>query len=115
MDIKAGELVHYITIQSKSIIEDENGIESEQWTDYKKLWAKVSPLSARDLVASQAAQAQTIARMKIRYRDDITTEMRVIHRNRIYAIDSPALADDQSGLVYCTFMLSNGVEKYSDD
>lgn len=112
MSISAGELRHRITIQTKSIERDENGFESQVWADYKKLFARVTPLSAKDLIAAQAAQAQTVARMKIRYRTDITTEMRVIHRGYIYAIDSPAQADNQSGLEYCTFLLSDGVEKF---
>lgn len=114
--MRSSELRHRITIQSKNSGRDEDGFPvAEKWTDYKKLFARVTPLSAKDLIAAQAAQAQTVARLKIRYRTDITTEMRVIHRGYIYAIDSPALADNQSSLEYCTFLLSDGVEKFGGE
>ncbi len=114
--MRSSDLRHRITIQKKTSGRDENGYDiGETWADHIKLWAKVSPLSAKDLLAAQAAQAQTVARMKIRYRTDITTEMRVIHRGYIYAIDSPPLADNQSGLEYVTFLLSEGVEKFGGD
>lgn len=108
------ELIHRVTIQKSNGGRDENNYEvDEVWSDHIKLWAKVTPLSTKDLIAAQGAQAQTVARMKIRYREDITTKMRVIHRDHIYAIDGPPQADAESGLEYQTFMLSDGVEKYA--
>lgn len=114
MSVRAGELRHRVTIQKSNGGRDENGYEiDEVWSDYIKLWAKVTPLSTKDLIAAQGAQAQTVARMKIRYREDITTKMRVIHRGYIYSIDGPPQADAESGLEYQTFMLSDGVEKFN--
>jgi SPP1 family predicted phage head-tail adaptor len=74
------------------------------------LWAKVSPLSAKDLIAAQAAQSQVVARLKIRHRTDIDSSMRVVFRGETYAIDSPALNDDETGNIYSTFLLSKGVK-----
>lgn len=114
MSLRAGDLRHRVTIQVSSSDRDEDGNFIEPtWSDHIKLWAKVTPLSTKDLIAAQAAQAQTVARMMIRYRMDITTEMRVLHRGYIYAIDGPPQADAESGLEYVTFMLSDGVEKYA--
>lgn len=50
----------------------------------------------------------------MRYRTDIDTTMRVIHKGIIYAIDSPALDDSGKGNEYCTFMLSGGIERFPD-
>lgn len=115
MDL-AQELRHRVTIQQKYVERDENNYPlPEIWIDYAKIWAKVTALSAKDLLAAQAGQTQTVARMKIRYREDIDTTMRVIHKNRIYAIDGPALDDPNSSYEYVTLLLSNGTEKYKID
>lgn len=113
MGRRAGELRHRVQIQKKTSGRDENNYPiPEGWSIHKVLWAKVTPLSARDLIAAQAAQSETIARLKINYRTDIETTMRVIHKGRIYAITSPALDDPESGNEYCTFTLSGGLEKF---
>ncbi|MBC9229191.1 phage head closure protein [bacterium SPL81] len=114
--INAGELCHRVVIQRNvSIDRDEFGHEQPaDWQVFLTLWAKVSPLSAKDLIAAQAAQSQVIARLKIRYRTDIDSTMRVIFRGEIYSIDSPALNDDETGNIYSTFLLSKGVEKFKE-
>ncbi len=112
--ISAGELSHRVIIQRNVNNErDEYGHEQPaNWQVFLTLWAKVSPLSAKDLFAAQAAQSKVIARLKIRYRTDINSSMRVVFRGETYAIDSPALNDDDTGNIYCTFLLSKGVEKF---
>lgn len=91
---------------------DEDGFPIEGgWSEYKKLWAKVTPLSAKDLIAAQADQSEVVARMKIRYREDITTKMQVIWKGRIFSIQSQALDDNETGNIHCTFLLGQGLEK----
>ncbi len=104
---RAGELCHRITIQKLTSGRDEDGYPlPEQWTDYVQLWAKVTHLSGKDLIAAQASQSKVIARLKIRYREDIDTTMRVIYKGRAYAIDSQPLEDTNSGYESVTFLLS---------
>ena len=114
MGIAAGDLRHRVTIQAYADGgRDADGFPMPSaWTDYTQLWAKVTPLSSRDLIAAQAAQSEVVARMVIRHRTDITTDMRVIYRGKIYAITSPGLDDNESGLVYTTYQLSGGVERF---
>ena len=67
MGQNAGELRHRVTIQHYVAGgRDEDGFEIEgSWQEYKKLWAKVTPLSAKDLISAQADQSEVVARMKI--------------------------------------------------
>lgn len=113
MDIRAGELCHRITIQHYVAGgRDEDGYPIEgSWQEYKQLWAKVTPLSAKDLISAQADQSEVVARMKIRYREDINTTMQVIWKGRIFSIQSQALDDNETGNIYCTFLLGQGLEK----
>ncbi|MEL4299816.1 MULTISPECIES: phage head closure protein [Acinetobacter] len=113
MGQSAGELRHRVTIQQYSQGgRDEDGYPIEgSWQEYKKLWAKVTPLSAKDLISAQADQSEVTARMKIRYRTDIDTEMQVVWKGRVFSIKSQALDDNEDSYTYCTFLLGHGVEK----
>lgn len=113
MGQNAGELRHRVTIQHYTEGgRDEDGFPiGGGWSEYKKLWAKVTPLSAKDLIAAQADQSEVVARMKIRYREDITTKMQVIWKGRIFSIKSQALDDNEDSYTYCTFLLGQGLEK----
>ena len=111
MNSLANELRHRITVQVMGPDRDEDNYPIPVvWTEYKKLWAKVTHLSGKDLIAAQANQSKVVARLKIRYREDITTEMRIIYKNKVYGIDSQALEDTNTGYEYVTFLLSQGTE-----
>ncbi len=108
----ASELRHRVTIQILGPDRDSDNYPiSVEWVEYKKLWAKVTHLSGKDLIAAQANQSKVVARLKIRYREDINTEMSVIYKGKRYAIDSQALEDVGSGNEYITFLLSEGIQR----
>lgn len=108
----ASELRHKVIIQTKSVASrDEDGfILPNAWTTYKKLWAKVTPVAARDLALGQSELTEVTARLKIRYRTDIDTTMRVLWKDKTYSIVSEGLDDNVDGYTYSTFNLSSGVE-----
>lgn len=107
MSQNAGELRHRIMVQHFTSGRDEDGYPTpEQWVDLMPLWAKVTHLSGNDLIAAQASNSKVVARVKIRYREDIDTTMRVIYKSKTYAIDSQPLEDTNSGYESVTFLLS---------
>lgn len=112
----ASELRHRVEIQSLGEGgRDEDGFYlPRSWTTYKNLWAKVTPVAARDLAIGQSELSEVTARLKIRYRTDINTSMRVLWKDKIYSIVSEGLDDNVDGYTYTTFNLSSGVE-VSDD
>lgn len=118
MAVAAGELRHRVTIQQYiKGGRDEDGYDlPSSWTALKKIYCKITPLSTKDLLSAQAADSEVSARMKVRYQAGLTidTEMRVIWKDRIFAIDSQGLDDADSGLEYTTFNLSGGVEQFKD-
>ena len=117
MGVRAGQLRHRVTIESyNSGGRDENGFETPAtWTEHSKLWAKVTPLSSKDLISAQGEQSEVTARMMVRYNTDIDTGMRVIWKDRVFAIDSQGLDDNEDGMTYTTFNLSGGIEKFKDE
>ena len=108
----ASELRHKVVIQSK--VEggrDEDGYNlPNAWTTYKTLWSKITPVAARDLAIGQSELTEVTARLKIRYRTDINTTMRVLWKDKIYSIVSEGLDDNVDGYTYTTFNLSRGVQ-----
>lgn len=112
MGVRAGELRHRVTIQSyNSGGRDADGFETPAtWVEHTKLWAKVTPLSSKDLISAKGELSEVTARLKIRYRTDINTDMRVIWKGRTFAIDSEGLDDNEDSMTYTTFNLSGGVE-----
>lgn len=118
MALQAGELRHRVTVQSYvSGGRDDDGYDlPSQWLDYKKAYAKITPLSTKDLLSAQAADSEITARIKVRYHTgiDIDTTMRVIWKGHIFAIDSQGLDDSDTGVEFTTFNLAGGIEQFKD-
>ncbi|MDZ3990373.1 phage head closure protein [Pseudomonas sp. Teo4] len=110
--MRAGDLRHRIELQQKVSSRDpDTGEYGElEWQKFATVWAQVSPLSARDLVAAKAAQSEATARMVIRYRLGVLPTMRIIYRGEVYSIEGPPLEDDKSGREYLTILVSKGVK-----
>lgn len=63
-----------------------SGASAATWSDLATVWMSIEPLRGRELFAAQEHFAEVTARIRIRYRDDVTAEMRVSHEGVIYAI-----------------------------
>jgi len=103
---RAGELCHRVTIQHKTTVYDEYNYETEAWTEFKRLWSKVTFLSVKDGLTAKAAGSETTARLKMRKRKDIDTGMRVLFDGQTFQIVSPPKPDNENGRIYMTLELS---------
>ncbi|MGB2081902.1 MAG: phage head closure protein [Psychrobacter sp.] len=114
MPVRAGQLRHRVTIEKHNAGgRDDDGFElPSEWVQHSKLWAKITPLSSKDLISAQGEQSEVTARMMVRYNTEIDTGMRVIWKGRTYAIDSQGLDDNEDGMTYTTFNLRSGVENH---
>ncbi|QXH44277.1 phage head closure protein [Pseudomonas xanthosomatis] len=111
--MQAGKLRHRIDIEEQNTPRDPvTGEYGEpQWVArWPKCPARIEPLSARDLVAAQAAQSEATARIVIRYRAGVLPTMRAIYRGEVYSFVGPPLEDPKSGLEYLTILVSKGVK-----
>jgi SPP1 family predicted phage head-tail adaptor len=84
--MRPGRLNKLIVVQSREETTDEYGGPVYEWGDVSTVWARILPLSGRDLIAAQAAQNETVTRFFIRYRSDITTDMRIVYKEKNYDI-----------------------------
>lgn len=108
--MRNGPLRHRITLQQRGLVQDpDSGEMIPGWTDWAKVWARIDYLSARDLIAAQAAQSKITARIVMRYRPGVLPTMRILYRSKVYSIEG-ALPDNKSGLEYLTLPVSEGVK-----
>lgn len=86
--MQAGKLRHTITIQSRTQTVDGFGGQVNAWTDYRDAKAAVETLSGRELVAAQAAHAESSVRFKTRFFDGLVTTMRIVYSGKYHDIIS---------------------------
>lgn len=109
MSLAAGRLRHWVRIER--LVADEVDTYGDTlpslWETVAEVWAEVAPLSAREFIASQAAQSQVTAKITIRSRE-IDATMRIVYRGKNYNI-AGVLPDNWSGQEYLTLPVSEGV------
>ena len=87
-----GELNRRITILKRSIFTDDNGFETEEWIDYKTVWAKVRNLNGRELFQAQQVHSKASKKVIIRYLNDldgslnpnVSLEYKIKYKNNNY-------------------------------
>ena len=84
--MRSAYLNNRVLIQSKTLLRDSFGQSIPTWTDFANLWANVLFQNGKEFNASNKEIAQTLASVRIRYRLDITTQMRVVFRGINYNI-----------------------------
>lgn len=89
MTYTAQELNRKITFRELTITQDpDTGEMIEVWTDLVSVFAKVEPLVGREYLAAAAIQDEIPTKFTMRYRGDITPEMRIAFDGDEYDITS---------------------------
>lgn len=85
-----------IIIQRLVTVTDELGQELEdEWQDFKAPWATIKTMQGREYFAAATAQAENTYRFIIRYTTDVTNDMRIIYKGRVFDIIEPPINDDE--------------------
>lgn len=112
MSLEAGPLRHRVTIERQVQTTDpvEGTVDVTWQVHCKDIYARVEPLNARELVASQALQSSVNVRITIRYRPGLDSTMRIRHKDKIY---NPlgVIPDKDSGLEFLVIPCSEGPSK----
>lgn len=107
MTLDVGKLRHRLKILAPIETQDAvTGEISSSWYELAAVWGSFEPYSTKDMLAAAALQDKTSIRAVVRFRDDITSKMRVSFRDKLYEISGAPLADADSGLEYMTLMLA---------
>ena len=107
MSLDAGKLRHRLVLLALTEEQDSDSGEMEEtWETYDTVWGSFEPYSTKDVLLARSVQEQSSVRAVIRYREEVTSDMRVSFRSRVYKIDGPPLTDADSGFEYMTLMLA---------
>lgn len=89
--IRAGSLNRRVTIEKRSSTRDAGGQLVDVWTEYATVWANVITQAgigfvSQQFVAGGAERNRATMSFRIRYRTDITADMRIKHQGAYYEI-----------------------------
>lgn len=106
--MRAGTLNRRVTIQRQDTAQNDWG-ESIGWVDVDTVWANIAHKSGLESVKSDTDVSIVTASIRVRYREDITAGMRVVHRNLIY--DIRAVLPDAVGREYVDLVCQQGAKR----
>ena len=85
----AGEMTQRIRIERRFQGQDNTGQPIDEWRTVATVWAAVEPLQGNAyFLARQIPTHVCEARVRMRYREGIEPGMRVVHRSKLYDIES---------------------------
>ncbi len=91
--MRAGQLRTWVTIESRSDTRAADGSLVEGWSAVDSTWASVVDLRGREYLAAQEAHADVTTRIWMRWRDDVTTTMRITTTNPDRTLEIEAVID----------------------
>jgi len=91
--MRAGSLRARITFQKQAAIRDEYGEPEHTWSDVVTVWGSVKGLRSDEKLAALQIQGEATHEITIRYRMDITPDMRAVCGTRIFDITPPVDPD----------------------
>ena len=89
--MRAGQLRHLITVEQKTTTPDGIGGGSEQWSTFAETWAAIWPVSASETVKNMQASGEITHRVRIRFIDSVTKDMRITYGSREFEIVQPPI------------------------
>ncbi len=96
--MRAGDLNERITIQQNTPTQDAFGAEVASWSTVATVWAQVIAQSGSEQIAAGVGVATTIYTVTIRYRDDVTTQMRILYEGLTLEIRAVLSGDDAASM-----------------
>lgn len=110
--MQSGKLKHRIKVQKPINAQDpDTGAVISTWSDHATIWAEVTDLSTKDIIAAKAVNSTIQSRAKVRYSNitkQINSTMRVFFDGYYYKIDGAPMRDPDSRREYLTINLSTG-------
>jgi SPP1 family predicted phage head-tail adaptor len=96
-----GELRHRVTLEAPVDAPDGAGGFTRSFTPIANLWARIAPSGAREDFVEQRAEQAVSYVVTIRWRGDVTKDMRFVHRGRRLRIQSAFDPDERRRFLVC--------------
>ena len=95
MPVDIGKLNKRITFQIYQDAKDELGQDCKRYEDYKTVWATIKPTKATEANFIGKLKPEVTHRIYVRYRDDITADMRIVYHGRLLYLAGPPIDVDE--------------------
>lgn len=99
-NLQAGKLDRYLTVQQFSSSRDATyGSEVKSWSTLAQIWGRVEDVSGREFFAAKQRGGDTMVKVIIRHRTDITRLMRIVMDDgRVLEVDTVLQIGRDKGL-----------------
>lgn len=107
--MRIGSLNHRVTIQVPAAARDEIGQPipgASGWTDFATVWANIRYLNGTETLKSDAPVSLARASIRIRRRDGLIANMRVLHGTTVF--DVRAVLPDESSREFIDLACETG-------
>ena len=94
--MRSGELRHRITIEQPTETRDSYGSVKITWSTLATVWAAIWPVRAKEFVSLGQTQSEVTHRIRMRYRNDVTTKLRIEFNSRYFAINQVINPDERN-------------------
>ena len=84
--MRAGRLNQRITILERTLVQDEYGAKTPEWSELTTVWATLTNITGNELWANEQVLNSSSIAFRIRYQAGITKEMRLLHNGTTYQI-----------------------------
>lgn len=86
--LNIGRLNRRITFLTAKETQNTINQTTQEWKEYKSVWATVKALRGSERYEAMKVQAQQIYKITTRYHDGITPDMRILFNGKIFEITS---------------------------
>ena len=94
-------------LQSQSETPDGAGGVALSWSTDRKIWCRIRPMSGDQRLEADQRESSVTHEIFARYRDDITTQKRIVHNSTPYNIEAVWSPDEREQFVQ--IMATEGV------
>ena len=92
--MRAATLNSFVTIEQRAGSQDEAGQSIEDWLPVASMWANIKNRTGAETIRADQESSAVRTSIRIKFRDDITSDMRVVHGARVYEIKAVLPAED---------------------
>lgn len=93
--VDIGKMNKRITFMKFCTTTDEMGQDKGGWSAYKTVWATVKPYKSSEYNFMRKLKPEVSHRVYVRYRTDITADMRILYHGRMLEIAGPPIDMDE--------------------
>lgn len=93
--MNVGQLNKIITIQIRTMAQDDAGQPTESWRTFAQCYANIKPKVGKDYLESKQLINEITHDITIRYRRHIKPKMRILYEDRIFEIVAPPIDPEE--------------------